>query len=106
MKACLHMVKRKYWLERIETAWRRRNVVWLAGVRRAGKTLLCQSLEDLEYFDCERPAVRRQLEDPEAFLKSLKGKRAALDEERAMLGEGARVLAAGPFCLRIFRRNH
>ena len=80
MKVCLHMVKRKYWLGRIETAWRRHNVVWLAGVRRAGKTRLCQALDNVEYFDCERPAVRRQMEDPEAFLKGLKGKRAALDE--------------------------
>lgn len=59
-------------------AWRRHNVVWLAGVRRVGKTMLCQSLDAVEYFDCERPAVRRQMADPEVFLKSLKGKRAAL----------------------------
>lgn len=25
-------------------------MVWLAGVRRAGKTCLCQSLDDIEYF--------------------------------------------------------
>ena len=74
------MVKRDHWLERIETAWRKRNVVWLTGVRRAGKTLLCKSLKDVEYFDCERPRVRRQMEDPEGFLDGLKGRRVALDE--------------------------
>jgi uncharacterized protein len=74
------MVKRDYWLERIEEAWRAHNVVWLTGVRRAGKTMLCQSLSDIEYFDCERPRVRRQMEDPESFLDGLKGRRVALDE--------------------------
>jgi len=29
MKVYLHMVKRKYWLKRIESAWRKHNVVWL-----------------------------------------------------------------------------
>ena len=85
------MVRRKHWLERIEMAWRRHNVVWLAGVRRVGKTMLCQSLDAVEYFDCERPAVRRQMADPEVFLKSLKGKRAALDEIHR-LGNPAELL--------------
>ncbi|MDR7462451.1 MAG: AAA family ATPase, partial [Armatimonadota bacterium] len=72
--------KRTYWLLRLEEAWRSRSVVWLAGVRRAGKTVLCQSLPDVEYFDCELPRVRRQLQDPEAFLTSLRGRRVVLDE--------------------------
>jgi len=33
--------------------------------RRVGKTYLCQSLPDIEYFDCELPRVRRMMEDPE-----------------------------------------
>ncbi len=74
------MIKRTYWIERIEAAWRKRNIVWLAGVRRVGKTMLCRSLTDVEYFDCERPRIRRQMEDPEAFLAGLQGKRIALDE--------------------------
>lgn len=80
MKVCLRMVKRTYWLKRIELAWCKHNVVWLAGVRRVGKTMLCRSLADVEYFDCERPRVRQQMEDPEAFLEGLRGKRVALDE--------------------------
>jgi len=55
-------------------------VVWLAGVRRAGKTCLCQSLEKTEYFDCELPRVRRMMEDPEGFLGDVRGKRIVLDE--------------------------
>lgn len=64
----------------IEQAWRRRSVIWLPGVRRAGKTYLCQSLPDVEYFDCELPRVRRMMEDPQAFLDSVTGKRIVLDE--------------------------
>jgi predicted AAA+ superfamily ATPase len=45
-----------------------------------GKTCLSQSLPDIEYFDCELPRVRRQLEDPEAFLADAQGKRVVLDE--------------------------
>ena len=41
--------------EKDRTAWKERSVIWLSGVRRAGKTVLCQSLPDVEYFDCELP---------------------------------------------------
>ena len=75
------MVKRDYWLEMIGKCWRRRSIVWLSGVRRVGKTCLCRSLEDVEYFDCELPRVRRQVEtDPESFLADMKGKKVVLDE--------------------------
>lgn len=80
MKYQLHMVNRRFWIERIETAWRERSLIWLSGVRRVGKTMLCQSLKDVEYFDCELPRVRRQMEDPESFLEGLRGKRVVLDE--------------------------
>ena len=42
--------------------------------------MLTQSLEDVEYFDCELPRVRRAMEDTESFLESVKGKRIVLDE--------------------------
>lgn len=74
------MIKRGWWLRAIETRWRRRSVLWLRGVRRVGKTCLCQSLPQSEYFDCELPRVRRQLADPESFLAGLRGKRIILDE--------------------------
>lgn len=74
------MFSRPYWHSLIEAAWRRRPVVWLSGVRRAGKTSLCQSLPDIEYFDCELPSVRRRLEEPELFLRDLSGRRVVLDE--------------------------
>jgi uncharacterized protein len=74
------MKSRQTWTQRIEDAWTRKSVVWLQGVRRAGKTTVCRQLEDVEYFDCELPRVRRQLEDPEAFLADLRGRRVVLDE--------------------------
>ena len=74
------MVNRLFWHNRIENAWKERSIVFLSGVRRSGKTLLCQSVPDVEYFDCERPKTRRIMEEPEDFLDSLKGKRIILDE--------------------------
>lgn len=74
------MVNRKFWLDHIEQQWASRSILWLRGVRRAGKTSLAQSLDDIEYFDCELPRVRRAMEDPEAFLQGLRGKRVVLDE--------------------------
>jgi hypothetical protein len=74
------MVTRTYWVEVVEEAWRRRSVVWLTGVRRAGKTFLCRSLDDTEYLDCELPRTRRLMEDPEGFLEQRRGQRIVLDE--------------------------
>jgi predicted AAA+ superfamily ATPase len=67
-------------MKRIEDAWRERNIIWLSGVRRAGKTCLCKSLPNIEYFDCELPRTRRMLEDPEAFLDQYSTSRIVLDE--------------------------
>ncbi|MBI3921369.1 MAG: ATP-binding protein [Armatimonadetes bacterium] len=80
MQYYLHMIRREFWIRRIEELWEQRSVLWLQGVRRVGKTTLCRSLEDVEYFDCELPRIRRQMEDPEATLAGLKGKRVVLDE--------------------------
>jgi predicted AAA+ superfamily ATPase len=74
------MVRRQFWIERIQQAWQRRSVLWLAGVRRVGKTVLSQSVPEVEYFDCELPRVRASMEDPQAFLAGLKGRRVVLDE--------------------------
>ena len=74
------MVDRQFWHDRIEAAWKRRSVVWLSGVRRVGKTCLCQTLPNIEYFDCELPRVRRLMEDPQAFLDSIGSGRLVLDE--------------------------
>jgi predicted AAA+ superfamily ATPase len=74
------MWRRAAWQGLIERAWRRKNVVWLMGVRRTGKTVLARSLPRIEYLDCELPSVRRQLADPERFLAGVAGRRVVLDE--------------------------
>jgi predicted AAA+ superfamily ATPase len=50
------------------------------GVRRAGKSVLCQTLPGMRYYDCELPRVRRLLEDPQAFLEEHRDQRIVLDE--------------------------
>lgn len=74
------MVAREFWIDRIYNFWKERTLIWLTGVRRTGKTYLCQSLEKVEYFDCELPHVRKSMSDPEVFLKKLKNKKIVLDE--------------------------
>src|SRR3989338_1929013 len=74
------MVKRRFWIKEVERLWKGKSVLWLMGVRRTGKTFLCQSLPNIEYFDCELPRIRRMMDDPESFLGGLQGKRVVLDE--------------------------
>lgn len=74
------MINRAFWLRKIESALQQRSVVWLSGVRRVGKTCLCQSLSQIEYFDCELPRIRRMMDDPQAFLEGLRGRLVVLDE--------------------------
>ena len=74
------MVQRKWWLDKIKSAWEKHSVIWLSGVRRVGKTYLCKSIPDAEYFDCELPRIRKMMEDPQSFLSDHKGKTIVLDE--------------------------
>lgn len=74
------MVRRTHWISAVERLWQEKSVVWLKGVRRSGKTFLCQSLADVEYFDCELPSARQELTDPERFLRNVGKRRVVLDE--------------------------
>jgi len=75
------LIKRPFWENLIEESWKQKNVIWLKGVSRSGKTCLCKTLKEVEYFDCRIPRIRSLLEDdPEGFLDSQKGKRIALDD--------------------------
>lgn len=74
------MFKRGFWADQINKLWKERTIIWLTGVRRAGKTTICQMLDRVEYFDCELPRTRKLLSDPEAFLEKLQGKKIILDE--------------------------
>ena len=73
------MKKRLFWLQCIENYWKR-SILWISGVRRVGKTCLCQTIADVHYFDCELPRVRRMMEDPEGFWSGLRRQRVVLDE--------------------------
>lgn len=64
------MTNRAFWLNELEKAFASRSVVWLAGVRRVGKTTLARSLPGGRYFDCELVRVRRALEEPELFWRN------------------------------------
>ncbi|MBI2602462.1 MAG: ATP-binding protein [Deltaproteobacteria bacterium] len=74
------MIERLFWKQRVTLALKRRPIVWLAGVRRVGKTTLCKQLKSVVYMDCELPSVRRQLEDIEYFWGQHSGKTVVLDE--------------------------
>ncbi len=74
------LIKRPFWQKLIEDAWKKRSIIWLMGVRRSGKTSLCQSLANIEYLDCERPQIRKLFDDPEGFLAGKRGNRIVLDE--------------------------
>jgi len=50
------------------------------GVRCTGKTFLSRSIPDVDYLDCELPSIRRQLADPESFLRERQGRTVILDE--------------------------
>lgn len=78
------MIRRLWWEQEIERLWKKRSIIWLSGVRRSGKTKLCQSLSGARYLDCELPSVRRELEDPESFLKSVRENILILDEIHRM----------------------
>jgi len=73
------MIERPFWKNQLIQTWEHRSVIWVSGVRRVGKTSLCQTL-NAEYFDCELPRVRHLFADPEALLHKLKGKRVIFDE--------------------------
>lgn len=75
------MIIRPFWQHLIEKLWQERSIIWLMGIRRVGKTSLCQSLSDVLYFDCEQPKTRAIFAgDYEAFLGQHVGKRIVLDE--------------------------
>lgn len=73
-------IPRPYWVNAIESAWRKAPIVWLAGVRRAGKTWLSEQFADCTRFNCDLPSVQRLAQDPEALYRSVRTKRVVFDE--------------------------
>jgi predicted AAA+ superfamily ATPase len=87
---------RPFWLKRIEDAWREAPIVWLCGVRRAGKTTLAESLgpERTLYLNCDLPAVEDMIRDPQVFFRGC-SKPVVVFDEIHQLRDPARVLKIG-----------
>jgi uncharacterized protein len=100
------MVDRPFWISLIRGNLKRRPILWLAGVRRSGKTSLCHMLSEARYFDCELPSSRREIER-DGFWENHRGKVVILDEIHRLFNPaetlkiaadhhaGVRVIATG-----------
>lgn len=86
------MISRPKWIERIRIAWRDRPLVWLAGVRRVGKTTLARMLPDAEYLNCDLPSTVRRLEDPELLYRGLPEDATVILDEVHRLPDPSRTL--------------
>lgn len=86
------MIIRPFWLERIHHAWETRSIVWLAGVRRVGKTTIAKMLPGAEYMNCDLPSSRRRIEDPESLFYSLSGATHVVLDEIHQIEDPSRVL--------------
>jgi uncharacterized protein len=113
----MSMVDRRFWTDRISAAWRSRPVVWLAGVRRTGKTTLARLMPRSVYLNCDLPSNVRRLDDPELFFHSVRrGAVVVLDEVHRLPDPslvlkiaadgfpGLRVLATGSSSLAATRK--
>jgi len=86
------MIERPYWINRIHQAWENRPIVWLSGVRRAGKTTLAKMFPKSVYQNCDLPSVVRQLSDPESFYDSIDKGMIVIFDEIHRLEDPSRVL--------------
>jgi len=90
------MIGRPFWIHRIEKAWEEAPIVWLAGVRRSGKTTLARSLgeERIQYVNCDLPAVADMVADPELFYRNCTRSFVVFDEIH-QLRDPSRLLKIG-----------
>lgn len=90
------MIPRPFWVERVDRGWREAPVVWLAGVRRVGKTTLAQSLpaDRVAYINCDLPVVADMVADPELFYRNCERPVVVFDEIH-QLRDPSRLLKIG-----------
>lgn len=86
------MINRPYWLGKILSAWEKRPIVWLAGVRRVGKTTLAKMIPDALYLNCDLPSDVGRLDDPEFFFRSIPGGTRVVLDEIHRLADPSRIL--------------
>ena len=84
-------IDRTYWHGQIELAWKKKPIVWLAGVRRTGKTTLARGFKGATYVNCDLPSNQEALSQIETFLKILKTDVLILDEIH-QLPEASQIL--------------
>ena len=90
------MIRRPFWEKRIENVWKQTPIVWLAGVRRSGKTTLARSLgaERIHYINCDIPRTKELEDDPLLFFKNCKKPIVVFDEIH-QLKDPSRLLKIG-----------
>jgi predicted AAA+ superfamily ATPase len=90
------MISRPFWHQRLDEAWREAPIVWLAGVRRSGKTTLAESLgeEQVLYVNCDLPSVEDMIFDPQVFFRGC-AKPVVVFDEIHQLRVPARLLKIG-----------
>jgi hypothetical protein len=86
------MIKRLFWLKRIEVLWEKRPIVWLSGVRRVGKTTITKMFSNSIYLNCDLPSVMRQLDDPELFFESISSNKIVIFDEIHKLHDPSNLL--------------
>lgn len=76
------MIPRPFWNNRIELAWKEVSIVWLAGVRRVGKTTLVQSFgtDNIQYVNCDLPSAADMMSDPVLFFRNCERPVVVFDE--------------------------
>jgi uncharacterized protein len=77
----MFMKNRPFWINKIQQAWEKRSIIWLAGVRRAGKTTLTKMIPDAIYINLDLPSENRRIDDPEFFYNSLAKKSIIIFDE-------------------------
>ncbi len=93
------MVLRDFWLGRLRQAWERAPIVWLAGVRRVGKTTLVRLLPEQGclYLNCDSPRTAQSVADPEFFYEQVRHPVVIFDEIHQLV-DPSRLLKIGADC--------
>jgi predicted AAA+ superfamily ATPase len=86
------MIYRRSWTTRLLEGWRHRPIVWLAGVRRTGKTTLARMLSPSVYLNCDLPSSIQRLEDPELFFGAIDPGTIVILDEVHRLADPSNVL--------------
>src|SRR5580658_6870694 len=87
------MIDRPFWQDKVDRAWSEAPIVWLAGVRRSGKTTLAKEFGSGRslYVNCDLPVAEDMVRDPSLFFRSC-DKPIVIFDEIHQLSDPSRVL--------------